>query len=45
MNQIKKLKLPDLSMDDFMVAVKKCKPTVSPGDLDKYNEFTKQFGE
>lgn len=29
---------------DFIAALKSSKPSVSPGDLDRYIEFTKTFG-
>lgn len=29
---------------DFIASLKSSKPSVSPGDLDKYIEFTKSFG-
>lgn len=29
---------------DFVAALKNSKPSVSPGDLDKYIDFTKTFG-
>ena len=39
------LKPPEVSMDDFMKALSKIKPTVSEGDLVKQEEFTKEFGQ
>ncbi len=39
------LKPPEVCADDFMKALSKIKPTVSPGDLDKQEQFTKEFGQ
>lgn len=38
------LKEPDLSIEDFLKAVKSNKPTVNQKDLDKFIEFTNDFG-
>ena len=39
------LKLPDLSYSHFESALKKSKASVGAGDLTKYLEWTKQFGQ
>ena len=39
------LKLPDLNYTHFLGALKKSKASVSGGDLTKYIEWTKQFGQ
>jgi vacuolar protein-sorting-associated protein 4 len=39
------LKPPEVCMDDFLKALSKIKPTVSIGDLQKQEEFTKEFGQ
>ena len=38
------LKPNDVSMDDFLKAISNIKPTVSPNDLLRQDEFTKNFG-
>jgi SpoVK/Ycf46/Vps4 family AAA+-type ATPase len=32
-----------LTMDDFTAAIKKTQPSVSPGDIAKYEEWDKTF--
>lgn len=39
------LRLPDIDLDDFNVALSKCKPSVSKDDLIKQEKFTKDFGQ
>ena len=39
------LKPPEVCHEDFMKALSKIKPTVSPHDLDKQEQFTKEFGQ
>lgn len=34
----------ETTYDDFITALKRSKPSVSPNDLGKYIEFTKTFG-
>ena len=36
---------PDISKDDFMRALSKIRPTVSPQDLVRQDQFTKDFGQ
>jgi vacuolar protein-sorting-associated protein 4 len=36
---------PDVSVDDFIKALSKIKPTVSSQDLIKQEQFTKEFGQ
>jgi vacuolar protein-sorting-associated protein 4 len=38
------LKEPDLTLNDFLKAVKTNKPTVNQADLDKFVDFTNDFG-
>jgi vacuolar protein-sorting-associated protein 4 len=39
------LKPPEVCVDDFMKALSKIKPTVALCDLDKQEQFTKEFGQ
>ncbi len=39
------LKEPDLTLKDFLKAVKTARPTVNKEDLDKQEQFTKDFGQ
>ena len=34
-----------LTMEDFHDALKNCKPSVGKGDLARYEEWMKEFGE
>jgi vacuolar protein-sorting-associated protein 4 len=36
---------PEVSIDDFIKALSKIKPTVSATDLIKQEQFTKEFGQ
>lgn len=40
-----KLYLPIVGIDDLMEAMNKSKPSVSEGDLDRYIQFTNDFGQ
>ncbi len=40
-----KLKPPIVCQEDFIKAMSKIKATVSQKDLDKQDEFTKEFGQ
>lgn len=35
---------PEVLPTDFEIALEKCRPSVSPGDLQQHEEFTAQFG-
>ena len=39
------LKPNEVSVDDFLKAMSNIKPTVSPADLLRQDEFTKNFGQ
>jgi len=39
------LKLPNITLDDFNIALSKCKPSVSQQDIVRHEEFTKDFGQ
>lgn len=39
------LKLQDVSIDHFELALQKCKPSVSEKDIERQIEFTREFGE
>lgn len=39
------LKLQDVSIDHFELALQSCKPSVSEKDIEKQLEFTKEFGQ
>ena len=41
----KLLKAPDITIDDFMNAVSKIRPSVAQEDLEKQIEFTSNFGQ
>ena len=36
---------PDVCYDDYIIALKKIKPTVNEKDLEKQDEFTREFGQ
>lgn len=36
---------PDVCIEDYYTALGKIKPTVSEKDLEKQEEFTKEFGQ
>jgi vacuolar protein-sorting-associated protein 4 len=36
---------PDVCYEDYILALKKIKPTVSEKDLEKQEEFTREFGQ
>ena len=40
-----KVKLPDLSLNDFEKVLLRARPTVSQDDLDVFTKFTAEFGE
>jgi len=40
-----RLKPLDVTMDDFVLVLKKSKPTVSKDDLKRQEEWTQQFGQ
>ncbi|CAK82271.1 unnamed protein product (macronuclear) [Paramecium tetraurelia] len=37
--------VPEILYDDFLAVLPKCKPSVSKGDLEKYEDWTQQFGQ
>jgi hypothetical protein len=37
--------MPGLSFEDFIEALKSCRPSVDKKGLGKYEEWTKDFGE
>ena len=39
------LKLPNVNYDHFILALKKSKPSVNLNDLQKYEDWTKNFGQ
>ena len=40
-----KLNPPDVDANDYLTALSKIKPTVSEKDLEKQEEFTRDFGQ
>jgi vacuolar protein-sorting-associated protein 4 len=40
-----KLNPPDVDFNDYMTSLSKIKPTVSEKDLEKQEEFTRDFGQ
>ncbi|CAN0075621.1 unnamed protein product, partial [Phaeothamnion confervicola] len=40
-----KLKVPDMGIEDFMKAMQKGRSSVSPDELTRFTEWTRQFGQ
>jgi vacuolar protein-sorting-associated protein 4 len=40
-----KLSPPDVSIEDYFTAMNKIKPTVTEKDLEKQEDFTREFGQ
>lgn len=38
------LKVPDISMDDFLIVLTRTKATVATRELERFEEFTREFG-
>lgn len=38
------LKVPDIGMEDFLSVISKARPTVAPGELTRFEDWTKEFG-
>jgi vacuolar protein-sorting-associated protein 4 len=43
--QLAKLKPADVGIKDFLAALERTKPTVSQSDLDRFEEWTREFGQ
>jgi SpoVK/Ycf46/Vps4 family AAA+-type ATPase len=40
-----KLKVPDVSFADFKRAARKTRPSVAPEELDRFTQWTEEFGQ
>jgi vacuolar protein-sorting-associated protein 4 len=40
-----KLRPADVSFNDFLKALRTTRPSVNPGELERYEQWTKDFGQ